>query len=188
MKKIYKKNSPPVPHLLQVQQAPVLPYAKVVGRPGTGSYPAPSPDPTTHKHGCKKKKNNNSPDKPYLILSIFHKRYLLGINNSIQVAFVYLTRIFLQFTYKFLLKHITSKPVKHRLNSDLQLESRKINTCAGTANSLIDLQKLVPLLKFGCRHPKWGYPPYSHRHAMAGLIRTFLTDREILNELAIHLI
>ena len=35
-------------HLLQAQQAPDLPYAKVVGRPGTGSYPAPSPDPTTH--------------------------------------------------------------------------------------------------------------------------------------------
>ena len=48
MKKIKKKkkNSPPVPHLLQAQQAPVLPYAKVVGRPGTGNYPAPSPDPT----------------------------------------------------------------------------------------------------------------------------------------------
>ena len=35
--------------MLQAQQAPALPYAKVVGRPGTGSYPAPSPDPTTHK-------------------------------------------------------------------------------------------------------------------------------------------
>ena len=43
-----QKNSPPVPHLLQAQQAPALPYAKVVGCPGTGSYPAPSPDPTTH--------------------------------------------------------------------------------------------------------------------------------------------
>ena len=42
MKKI--KNSPPLPHLLQAQQAPALQYAKVVGRPGTGSYPAPSPD------------------------------------------------------------------------------------------------------------------------------------------------
>ena len=31
--------------LLQAQQAPAQPYAKVVGRPGTGSYPAPSPDP-----------------------------------------------------------------------------------------------------------------------------------------------
>ena len=31
-----KNNSPPVPHLLQAQQAPALPYAKVVGRPGTG--------------------------------------------------------------------------------------------------------------------------------------------------------
>ena len=47
-----KHNSPPVPHLLQAQQAPALPYAKVVGRPGTGSYPAPSPDPTTHFHVC----------------------------------------------------------------------------------------------------------------------------------------
>ena len=48
-KKTHKKNNrQPVPHLLQTQQAPVLPYAKVVGRPGTGSYPAPSPDPTTH--------------------------------------------------------------------------------------------------------------------------------------------
>ena len=42
------KNSPHVPHPLQAQQAPALPYAKIVGRPGTGSYPAPSPDPTTH--------------------------------------------------------------------------------------------------------------------------------------------
>ena len=33
------KNSSPVPHLLQAQQAPALPYAKEVGRPGTGSYP-----------------------------------------------------------------------------------------------------------------------------------------------------
>ena len=40
------KHSPPIPHLLQAQQAPALPYAKVVGRPGTASYPAPSPDPT----------------------------------------------------------------------------------------------------------------------------------------------
>ena len=45
-KKTNKKNSPPVPHLLQAQQAPALPYAKAVGRPGTGSYPAPSPDPS----------------------------------------------------------------------------------------------------------------------------------------------
>ena len=29
-----QKNSPPVPHLLQEQQAPALPYIKVVGRPG----------------------------------------------------------------------------------------------------------------------------------------------------------
>ena len=44
MKNIWKKNSPPVPHLLQAQQAPAVPYAKVVGRSGTGSYPALSPD------------------------------------------------------------------------------------------------------------------------------------------------
>ena len=43
-----KKNSPPVPHLLQAKQVPALPYAKVVRSPGTGSYPAPSPDPATH--------------------------------------------------------------------------------------------------------------------------------------------
>ena len=34
MKKI--KNSPPILHLLQAQQAPALPYAKVVGRPSIG--------------------------------------------------------------------------------------------------------------------------------------------------------
>ena len=45
MKK-YKKQ-PTHPHLLQTQQAPSLLYVKVVGRPGTGSYPAPSPDPPT---------------------------------------------------------------------------------------------------------------------------------------------
>ena len=48
MKKNTTKNSPLVPHLLQAQKAPALPYAKVVGRPGSGSYPAPSPDPTIH--------------------------------------------------------------------------------------------------------------------------------------------
>ena len=42
MKKI--KNSPSVPHLLQAQQDLALPYAKVVGRSSTGSYPAPVPD------------------------------------------------------------------------------------------------------------------------------------------------
>ena len=42
------KISPPVPPLLQAQQALALPCAKVVGRPGTGSYPAPLPDPTTY--------------------------------------------------------------------------------------------------------------------------------------------
>ena len=47
IKKNKIKPSPPIPYLLQAQQIPALPYAKVVGRPGTGSYPAPSPDPTT---------------------------------------------------------------------------------------------------------------------------------------------
>ena len=41
-KKQNNSNRPFVPHLLQAQQAPALPYAKVVGRPGTGSYPTPS--------------------------------------------------------------------------------------------------------------------------------------------------
>ena len=41
------KYSPPVPNLLHTQQALVLLYAKVAGRPGTESYPAPSPSPTT---------------------------------------------------------------------------------------------------------------------------------------------
>ena len=43
----YIKYSSPVPHLLQAQQALALLYAKVAGCPGTGSYPAPSPSPTT---------------------------------------------------------------------------------------------------------------------------------------------
>ena len=46
------KNSPSVPHLLQAQQAPAHPYAKVVGHPDTGSYPAPSSDSTTHNICC----------------------------------------------------------------------------------------------------------------------------------------
>ena len=48
------KNSPPVPHLLQAKQAPALPYVKVVGRPGTGSYPTPSPDRmiVTYTYNC----------------------------------------------------------------------------------------------------------------------------------------
>ena len=40
--------------MLQAQQTPALPYAKVLGRPGTGSYPAPSPDPTTPVIGNEK--------------------------------------------------------------------------------------------------------------------------------------
>ena len=45
--KYIKQYSPPIPHLLQAQQALALLYAKVAGRPGTGSYPAPLPSPTT---------------------------------------------------------------------------------------------------------------------------------------------
>ena len=37
MKNIKKKYGPPFPHLLQAQQALVLLYAKVAGRPGAGS-------------------------------------------------------------------------------------------------------------------------------------------------------
>ena len=44
--KIKKKYRPPVPHLLQAQQALALLNAKVAGRPGTGSYPAPAPSPS----------------------------------------------------------------------------------------------------------------------------------------------
>ena len=40
-KKKKKKKIQPIPNLLQAQQAPALPYAKVAGLPGTGSYPAP---------------------------------------------------------------------------------------------------------------------------------------------------
>ena len=49
---IKKKHSSPIPHLLQAQQAPTLPYAKVVGLLCTESYPAPSPDPTTWWFWC----------------------------------------------------------------------------------------------------------------------------------------
>ena len=44
-KKKKKKNSPPVPYLLQAQQAPVLPYAKVVGQVWNAQiWNGPSPD------------------------------------------------------------------------------------------------------------------------------------------------
>ena len=43
----YKNYSPPFPRLLQAQQALALLYAKVAGRPVTGSFTAPSPSPTT---------------------------------------------------------------------------------------------------------------------------------------------
>ena len=43
-KKKTKKKKQPIPHLLQVQQAPAIPLCQS----STGSYPAPSPDPTTH--------------------------------------------------------------------------------------------------------------------------------------------
>ena len=56
MKNDIYRNSTPVLHLLRAQQAPALPYAKVVGRPGTGSYPVPSPEPTTHSFAGEKHK------------------------------------------------------------------------------------------------------------------------------------
>ena len=45
--KIKKKYSPLILQLLQAQQDLALLYAKVAGSPSTGSYPAPSPSPTT---------------------------------------------------------------------------------------------------------------------------------------------
>ena len=45
-----KKYSPPVPHLLQAQQVLALLYSKAAGHPDTGSYPAPSPSPTTQEN------------------------------------------------------------------------------------------------------------------------------------------
>ena len=50
-KKKKGKHSPPIPHLLQAQQAPALPYAKVVGRPGPGSYPEPFARPNHPRRG-----------------------------------------------------------------------------------------------------------------------------------------
>ena len=43
-----KKTKPFRPAPAASTVALALPYAKVVGRPGSGSYPAPSPDPATH--------------------------------------------------------------------------------------------------------------------------------------------
>ena len=48
-----KKYSPLVPHLLQAQQALSLLYAKVAGRPSTGSYPALS-----HPGNCQVQHND----------------------------------------------------------------------------------------------------------------------------------
>ena len=74
-----KKNSPPVPHLLQALQAPALPYAKVVGHPGTGSYPAPLPDPTTHTKFCDPsrtlKKNQISLTFPWPVATLYKLMY-----------------------------------------------------------------------------------------------------------------
>ena len=42
--------------------------------------------------------------------------------------------------------------------------------------------------KFRSHRAKLGYPSYSHCHATAGLIRSFLIDRETLNGPGIHLI
>ena len=48
MKYIYKPIRPAPSASTARPRAPALPYVKVVGRPGTGNYPASSPDPTTH--------------------------------------------------------------------------------------------------------------------------------------------
>ena len=69
-------NKQPIPHLPQAQQAPILPYAKVVGRPGTGSYPAPSPDP-----------NLNKSPVSFLIIFIVKmaiRRVLLAISTHVE--------------------------------------------------------------------------------------------------------
>ena len=50
------------------------------------------------------------------------------------------------------------------------------------------MQKQVPLLILGVVVQNGGTPTYSPRHAIAGLIQTFLTYTKILNGLAIHLI
>ena len=65
MKK-HTKNSPPISHLLQAQQAPAPPYAKVVNCPGTGSYPAPPPSPTTHFMECVQKFTSS----PFIVSNI----------------------------------------------------------------------------------------------------------------------
>ena len=46
--KVKENSDPPLSHFLQAQQAPAIPYAKVVGRPDTGSDPAPLSNPTSH--------------------------------------------------------------------------------------------------------------------------------------------
>ena len=45
-----KIPSNPHPHLLKAQSALALVLSRLVGRPGTESYPAPSPAPTTSIH------------------------------------------------------------------------------------------------------------------------------------------
>ena len=60
--------------------------------------------------------------------------------------------------------------------------------CLLLCKGKIDLQKLVPLLNFGCRRPKWGYPHIQSSPCNGWFDPTCLTDREILNGPAIHLI
>ena len=73
-----KKKCPPVPHLLQAQQAPALQYAKVVGCPNTGSYPAPSPDQTTH---CMHLLDASLKGKTMCMLRITHHSNCQRLNN-----------------------------------------------------------------------------------------------------------
>ena len=57
---------------MQAQQAHALPYAKVVGCPGTESYQAPSPDPTTHENLFLPYANNKDADQrvhPHSLIS-----------------------------------------------------------------------------------------------------------------------
>ena len=49
-KKKKKKISPPVPHLLQAQQVPALPYAKLVGRPAVEATQHHRPTTLTKRH------------------------------------------------------------------------------------------------------------------------------------------
>ena len=88
-----KNYSPPVPHLLQAQQALAFLHAKVAGCPGTRSYPAPSPSPATpaSRSGRPDKllneffingSNSLLPSLHKLINVIFNKGYLPTVRSE----------------------------------------------------------------------------------------------------------